>query len=355
MADSLDLAVIGAGPIGILSAALAARAGHRVGLWCPRSPAPRGATRLTLRCTGALDSSFEVAAIAGPAELARWDTVLVAIPATAYAGVLGAALPHLRDGQAVILSGALSLVQLWLQEAAQRDGRAPQIAAWGTTLGTAARSGPLAAQIATLRPRLGVAALPAAARDQLVARCAALFGDRFEPMAAQLGALLSNINPIAHAGQVIPNLSRIEKGEPWRLFANFTPAGARIAEALDVERLAIARRFGLELRPLAAHYRLSYQVEGADLAAIAQAIEVAGRGAPGPVETGHRYIEEDVPFGLVPLQRLGAVAGVPTPMLDAVVRLLGTALGRPFGELNPILAALELDRETPESLVRRLG
>ena len=57
--------------------------------------------------------------------------------------------------------------------------------------------------MATLRPRIGVAALPSAARPSLVARCATLFGDRFEGMEAQLGALLSNINPIAHAGQVI--------------------------------------------------------------------------------------------------------------------------------------------------------
>ena len=124
---------------------------------------------------------------------------------------------------------------------------------------------------------------------------------------------------------------------------------------MDVERLAIARRFGLELRSLAAHYRLSYQVEGQDIAEIAQAIEAAGRGVPGPAETGHRYIEEDVPFGLVPMQRLGAVAGVPTPMLDSVVGVMGCALGRPFGQLNPILDALDLGRETAESLVRRLS
>ena len=137
----LDLAVIGSGAIGILSATLAARAGHRVGLWCPRGPAPPGAASLTLRCTGALEATSEVAAIAGPAELPRWGNILVAIPATAYADVLGAALPHLRDGQAVIFSGALSLAQLWLHEAALRVGATPEIAAWGTTLGTACGAG----------------------------------------------------------------------------------------------------------------------------------------------------------------------------------------------------------------------
>ncbi len=354
MTDALDLAVIGAGPIGILSATLAASAGHRVGVWCPRTPAPPG-ERLVLRCTGKLESSVEVENLSGPQSLAGWSNVLVALPATAYADVLGMAMPFLHQRQTVIFSGALSLVQFWLRDAIQRRGPAPDLLAWGTTLGTASRVQPLHAKVATVRPRLGVSALPATRLQALTARCAALFGDRFDPAPAHLATLLANINPIAHAGQVIPNLTRIENGEAWRLFANFTSAGARIAEAIDAERLAIGRRFGIPLRSLADHYRLSYGVKGEDLAALAQAIEAAGLGAPGPQSIDHRYIGEDVPYGLVVLQRIGAIAGVATPCLDMAIALLGCALDRPYGQMNPVLAGLHLETETAESLAQRFA
>lgn len=353
MTDSLDLAVIGAGPIGILSATLAASAGHRVGVWSPRTPLE--GERVTLRCSGALESSVEAETISDPQSLAGWSHVLVALPATAYAGVLGMALPFLHERQTVILSGALSLVQFWLRDSVQRHGAAPDLVAWGTTLGTANRVAPLHARIATVRPRLGVSALPSSRLQDVTVRCAALFGERFEPAPAHLATLLSNINPIAHAGQVIPNLTRIENGEPWRLFANFSRAGARIAEAIDAERMEIGRRLGVTLRSLADHYRLSYAVKGEDLAALAQAIEAAGLGAPGPENTKHRYIEEDVPYGLAVLQQIGASVGVATPNLDLAIALLSCGLNRPYKQLNPILAELRLEAETAESLAQRFA
>ncbi|MET4575900.1 NAD/NADP octopine/nopaline dehydrogenase family protein [Ottowia thiooxydans] len=353
MADSLDLAVIGAGPIGILSATLASLAGHRVGLWSPRTPV-QGA-RITLRCSGKLESAVEVENMAGPDSLGSWSHVLVALPATAYDDVLGRAAPFLRSQQTVIFSGALSLVQFWLKDILAKQGSSPELIAWGTTLGTASRVEPLHARVSTVRPRLGVSALPSERLQALTQVCARLFGDRFEAAPAHLATLLANINPVAHAGQVIPNLTRIEHGEPWRLFANFTSAGTRIANAIDAERLEIGLRLGLQLRSLADHYRLSFGVEGDDLAALAQSIEAAGLGSQGPESVSHRYIEEDVPYGLVTLQRIGAVVGVETPHLDIAIELLSCALNRPYGEMNRILQGLGLESETPASLAQRFS
>ena len=38
----------------------------------------------------------------------------------------------------------------------------------------------------------------------------------------------------------------------------------------------------------------------------------------------HRYITEDIPYGLVPLAYLGDLAGVPTPIMDAMIDLAST-------------------------------
>ncbi len=353
MTEPLDLAVIGAGPIGILSATQAAKAGHRVGMWNPRgrSPAPE---RYALKCTGALDAEVEVEAIADPAALAKAQTVLIAIPATAYQPVLSAVAPHLRQGQDVIFSGALSLAQLWLREKTIENGSAPAIATWGTTLGTAIRVSPMHAHVTSIRPRLTVTASPSHRVTELVARCAALFPGQFEAADEPLATLLSNINPVAHAGQVIPNLSRIEKGEEWSLYGNFRHSGVNISMGIDAERLAIARSFGLEVRPLDEHYRLSFGVDREDVVSIAQAIEQAGRPTPGPTSITHRYIEEDVPFGLVVLQRLGRMASIPTPVLDVSIALLSCALQRPFQKLNTIIDDILTDDESLSALSSRL-
>jgi opine dehydrogenase len=352
----MRLAIIGAGPIGALSAALAAAGGHEVAFWCPRG-APRhgivAGNRLTLRCTGALEAEAAVESLAGPEALADWPNILLAVPGDAYPAVLPQLLPVLTDAHNVICGGALSLAPLFLSERMVARGKAPGIVAWGTTLGTARILPDRTVHVGTVRKRFEMAALPSSRLDALIALCATLFGDRFDPAASLLVPLLSNINPVAHAGQVIPNMSRIEKREAWQLFANFDQTGARIATSIDAERVSIAAAFGVTVRSLARHYHLSYHVPEESVAQIAASIEAAGRGPRGPATFAHRYIEEDMPFGLTVYEVLGRIAGVPTPNLSAALTVLSTATDRPLRALNPLIAELGLETETMPGLIAR--
>ncbi len=349
----MRLAVVGAGPIAGLSAVLASQEGHEVALWCPRGGPRHGIVsggRVGIRCTGVLEGVADVALLPDAGALADWSNLLVAVPGNAYSAVLPVLLPMLSAAHVVICSGALSLAPLWL---AERAAARPGIVAWGTTLGTARTLPDRTIQVGTVRGRFELASLPAARRNELAIRCAMLFGDRFTPVDSLLIPVLSNINPVAHAGQVIPNLSRMERGEAWQLFDCFGPAGAAIAEAIDAERLAIARAFGVQVRSLARHYHLSYHVPEGPVAGIAAAIEASGRGPRGPATLAHRYVEEDIPFGLAVYEALGRIAAVPTPVLSTAVTVLETATGRPLRTLNSLLTELRLEAETVDGLVQR--
>ncbi len=349
----MRLAIVGAGPIAGLSAVLAASHGHEVALWCPRGNPRHGTvtgSRMAVRCTGALEGTAEVTLLAAAAALADWPNLLLAVPGNAYPTVLPTLLPVLSAAHMVICGGALSLAPLWL---AERAPETPGIVAWGTTLGTGRIGADGAVQVGTMRGGFELACLPAARRDELAARCAALFGGPFTTVGSLLVPLLSNINPVAHAGQVIPNLSRIERGEAWQLFDCFGPAGAAIAAAIDAERLAVAGGFGVQVRSLARHYHLSYHVAEGPVADIAAAIEAGGRGPRGPATLAHRYVDEDMPFGLAVFEALGRIAAVPTPVLSAALTVLAVATGRPLRDLNPLLAELGLGTETVEGLAKR--
>ncbi|WP_431280917.1 NAD/NADP octopine/nopaline dehydrogenase family protein [Humitalea sp. 24SJ18S-53] len=355
---SLRLAVIGAGAIGGLSAALAAEAGHEVAIWSPRG-APRHGTvtdgRLALRCTGALVAEHSVALLPDAAALSDWPILLLAVPGDAYPLLLPAVLAALQPGQTVICGGALSLAPLWLKEQAEARGLTPGIVAWGTTLGTGRITPERKIQVGTVRARFEAAALPADRRDALLATCVALFGDRFSAVDSLLLPLLSNINPVAHAGQVIPNLSRIERHEAWQLFEHFGEAGGRIAAAIDAERIAIATVFGQPVRSLARHYHLSYHVPEGPLPAIAAAIEADGRAPRGPVSLDHRYLDEDMPYGLAVYEVLGRIAAVPTPQISAALTLLSCASGKELRQGNPLIAWLGLEGMDVAGLRARCG
>lgn len=357
-----SVAIVGAGPIGRATAAYLAHHQHHAGpvaLWSPSGKGTKalatanGTGRLTYE--GALGGTADVGIVDSPGALGRFDVVLIALPGHAYPAVLPRVVAHLHAGQTVIVSGALSLAPLWIYERAGTPGARPVVAAWGTTLATARHAGEAAVYINTIRTKFEVAAIAAGQCDAAIATCCALFGDRFTPAPNILAAALLNVNPVAHAAEVLPNLTRIEKREHWPLFDCLTPAAARIGEALDAERQAIARGFGFEVRSIHEHTHLSYHVPTGSYAEMAAAIHAKYGGPPGPVTLEHRYVLEDVPYGLVFYEVLARIVRVPTPNLSAAITLISTACGRDFRRDNPLLAELGIEGASRDALLARCG
>lgn len=355
-----NVAIIGAGLIARATAAYLAHHGHRVGLWSPsgRSVASlrarTGSSRLgELEYRGALSGSASVDLLDAPGDIEAYEVLVVALPADAYAQVLPRALPHIRARHRVIVSGALSLLPLWIHERAGNGLARPLVVSWGTTLATARRSNEADVELGTLRKRFDAATVPVHRLDEGVAICRELFGDRFDPADSVLSTALSNVNPVAHAAEALPNLTRMERGETWYLFDCLTPAAARLAEALDLERLRVAQAFGLTVRSLATHYHLSYHVPLGSLAEMAAAIHARDQAPAGPKTAQHRYVLEDVPYGLVFYERLAAIAGTMVPVMSSAITLACAAYGRDFRTDNRILADLALDGISAPGLLAR--
>ncbi|NYE23989.1 NAD/NADP octopine/nopaline dehydrogenase family protein [Pigmentiphaga litoralis] len=357
--------VVGAGPIGCATAAALATRGHHVAMWSPTgrrlsldapapgndSPSPAATARFA--CTGALDTNIRVDWLTDVRQVSHADVVIVCLPGNAYADVLATLAPHWRTGQQVHVSGALSLVSLWMAEEAARRGVSLQVAAWGTTLTTAYFRPDGVLHLNRWRDRIDLACTGAGRADDALATCEHLFGKRFVASDSLLAPTLANINPIAHAAEVIPNLSRMERGETWPLFGCFNRAVARLADRLDAERLAVALAFGLSLPTLQQHYQKSYDVPFGPLEDMAQAIHERGMGPNGPASLSHRYVIEDAPFGLAFQEALGRLANVPTPTLSSALTIFDAVYATDWRQRNFLPDALGLAADTPASLQAR--
>jgi len=354
------VAILGAGPIGRATAAYLAHHGHAVGIWSPsgRGTAPLAARagvpgRGAIEYVGALAGRVDVAILDRAEGIADYEVIVIALPGHAYHRVLTPILPRIRADQVVIASGALSLLPLWVHERAGNGQARPVVVSWGTTLGTARRLEQADVEINTIRSSFEVAAVPAVRGDAALALCQSLFGDRFRLVPNMLATALSNVNPVAHAAEALPNLTRMERGEHWFLFDCLTPAAARIAETIDRERLAIAQAYGVQVRSLEEHYHLSYHVPRGSVAEIAAAIHARDGAPPGPKTLEHRYVLEDVPYGLVFYEQLATSAGVVIPVMASAITLAGAAYARDFRRENLLLADLDLGRLSPSALLAR--
>lgn len=362
--------ILGAGAIGCATAAFLSARRIPVAMWSPTASRLKlEAGKAQFECVGAVSASIAVDRLSSLDSLSDYSHIFVCLPASLYQQVLTSAGPHWQDGQTIIVSGALSLVPLWIKNMAAANNIRVTTVGWGTTLTTAHFLPDGRLHINALRDRIDMAWLPARsvvateAGDELSAQdheigtqsayvdCQQFFGDRFLLTDNLLASTLANINPIAHAAEVIPNLTRMDRGEAWQLFGNFTGVVANMAEALDRERLALARRLGFALPTLAQHYERSYHVKGGPLNEMAQAIEERGAGPLGPSLLAHRYVLEDVPFGLVFLERLAQVSDVPCPTLSACITLLEAGYKQSFRDQNFLMTSLLPDAMSVEELL----
>jgi opine dehydrogenase len=292
-----------------------------------------------LVATGAVVGWFHPRIAASCADaLAGAEAVVVAVPGYGHRHVLDAAAPHLRDEQTVIFSSHMSLAALYLARLLRKRGVATPIAVLGTTVVTGQQTAPDAVTVGTIRALLDIAVVPESATARGIEVCRTLFGDRFMPRSGLLAIALSNVNAQNHLAIALCNLTRMELGEAWGQNRYLTPAVAGLIEALDAERLAIAKAFGLTVRTIHEHFHLSFGVPMGPLAEMAQALPQPGKNGPATLDT--RYVTEDIPFGLAPTIRLAALAGVPAPLHESGLRLISALYGRDFAAENDILPEL---------------
>jgi len=341
----MRVSLLGAGAIAFGSAAYLAKAGHDPLLWSPSGQATAELDGGTpLRARSAVEGSFSVRVAHSAAEAVESaDVVMIALPGYGHRMVMDAAAPHLRSGQAVIISSHASFGALYLSNLLAARGLQIPIIVWGTTVTTGRKISGTEVNVATVRQKLDIATLPFSAQEEGYQLCTALFGDRFVQRDGLLAIALSNLNPQNHLGIALMNLTRMERGEVWSQGENVTPAVGRFIEALDAERLAIAAALRLQVRTVREHFSLSFHVPMGDVSTMNQEMHRQGRGGIGPATAQSRYVLEDVPFGLLPTTKLGRLVARPAVLHEAGIAIFSAAYGRDFEADNDLLPALALD------------
>jgi opine dehydrogenase len=152
-----------------------------------------------------------------------------------------------------------------------------------------------------------------------------------EPASSVLQTSLQNANPIIHPAVTISNAARIEMTGGEFLFyeEGVSDSVGRLIEALDEERIAIGRKLGIEILPdPEMGMRQGYMLENNYGEAYRKAPGFLGIGAQPQLD--HRYLHEDVGYGLVFMSGLGRQIGVATPAMDAVIRVASIIMARDY-------------------------
>jgi opine dehydrogenase len=285
------------------------------------------------------------------------DLIVVTVPAVAHEYLARSLAPHLSGGQIVLLNpghtgGALHFARLLRSFGCQVDFRLCET----VTLTYICRM-PEPARVEVYRrtTELRCAAFPAKHTGEVVGQVGAAFPN---VVAAEnvMATGLSNINAIMHPAGMLGNAGWIEKtgGDFFWYREGITPAIGAWIDAVDRERLEIVRLLGCEpLRFVDIFHKAGLTTSaGRDSGSAYQAIHASEPNftLKSPPSLDHRYIREDVGYGLVPMAEIGKLAGVKTPVMDALITLASVALGEDFRSAGLTLEKMGLGGIRREAL-----
>jgi opine dehydrogenase len=276
------------------------------------------------------------------------DVIIVVTGGNAQAVVARSLAPLLRNGQVILLiqgnTGGSLIVRRALDDAGCRAD--VDVAEMDNYPYSCWRLGPTRIRPIVRKRWLQIAAFPGNRIGAVFPRLSPLFP---EAVAAPniLYTGFTNANAMLHVANCVANAGRIESGESYKFYAEgVTPAVARLYEAINAERVAVAAALGASVPSLADWFDRVYGVREATLVETCQLLTYNSDGpyqATGtPKSLDHKFITEDVPTGLIPMREIGAAARVKTPAIDALVEVVRKMTGKDFAADARTLESLGL-------------
>ncbi len=260
------------------------------------------------------------------------DLIVVAAPASAHEYLAKALAQHVAEHQRILLNPGHTGGSFHFSQLLRTAGASATVKICETvTLSYICRM-PQPARVEVYRrtAHLCCAAFPAKDSHGLIEDVQRVFPN-IVPAENVLETGFSNINAIMHPAGMVGNAGWIEKTGGDFLFyrEGITCAVAEWIGKVDEERVQIVERLGLA--PLSFvdifHRAGLTSDEARRSGSIYRAINESApnRTIKSPPTLNHRYINEDVGYGLVPMAEIGGIVGVETPVMDALVLLASVA------------------------------
>ena len=334
----MKIAVLGAGAGGTAIAFDCSFHGHEVRLFdFPQFPEniEAIAQKKCINAEGDISGSANVAYAGHDIDVALKDAELIYVVGPAYSTEpFGKAVAGmLRPGQTVIVSpsscgGALAFKQaagLALEDDSIRVAET-------STLHYAVRLVKPGHVRVFLKLKAGnlLAALPNKHTNDILQLISDVYPS-MEPAQSVLQTSLQNANPIIHPAVTLANSARIEGTGGDFLFyeEGVSDSTGRMIKALDQERIAIGAKLGIIVAPdPQMGMRQGYMLEDNYGTGYRKAPGFLGIGAQPQLD--HRYLNEDVGYGLVFMSRLARQVDVETPTMDAMIRLTSVLMNRDY-------------------------
>jgi opine dehydrogenase len=285
------------------------------------------------------------------------DIVMVIVPAFAQCRFAEFSAPYLRSEQLVLLSPGNfgGCFEFWkvMRELGSRES--PLLCETECMTYSGFKSGSAEIEVAGYKHGHAMAAFPGHRTSEAMERLKPIF----PTMKAARNVLetgLRNVNTVMHPPMMVLNAGRIEytQGDFLLYWHGVTKGVGFVVERVEDERLALGKALELNLPPTRDVLLEWYGHSGAKGDRLSEVMRTNPvyelDSAPPSLE--HRFLTEDIPYGMIPMENMAELAGVSTPITTALIELGSALLNRDLRNEARDLEYLGLQDLTLDELKR---
>ncbi len=333
--------VCGAGHQGLSMSAHLALNGINVHLWNrTRKNIQSIIDTHIISCSGILNGDAKIGKASSNIDDVVADFVMVTTPSCAYKDIAKLLAPFARSEMVIVLNPGRTFGAIEFAEELKKNGikHLPHIAETQTIVYTCRKSGPNSTKILAMKKNVEIAAIRGSDINYILNRMPNCLKSHFKVVDSVGMTSLSNVGMVLHCAPVMMNIGWIESEKVAfkYYYDGITPSIAHFLEKIDAERQNVAKAAGYNVESVMEWMKRTYSVEGNSLYECIRNNN-AYREIDAPPTINTRYIFEDVPNGLVPIEAMGQSYGVSTPNISTIIDLVCTvtdvdyrAIGRRF-------------------------
>jgi opine dehydrogenase len=284
--------------------------------------------------------------------IANAKIIFIVVPASAHFDIAKRIAPHVKKNQSIILNPGRTAGCLEVRNVLSANGCSdlPNILETQSLFCACRTIYPGKVNIISFKIDNSISCIPRYKLDELKSELALIYNNKICPCSV-LQTSIENIGAILHPAPVILNSGWIESRDVFfpHYYYGISRSIARFLERMDIERMAVADKYGLAVRSVKEWHEYNYGAKGKDLFDTLQKnSDYASIDAPRTLT--HRYITEDIPTGLVPISELGRAAGINTPIIDLIIEIGSSLLEIDFRKEGRNLQRLGLEGKTVEEI-----
>ena len=287
----------------------------------------------TITSRGVVEGTAKIKKVSTDIREVLKKVIMITTPSSAHNDLARMLAPLVSEENIIILNpgrtfGALNFI-CNLKKAGCKN--LPIVAETQTIVYTCRRSDINEVEIFALKNHVEIAAYKKDCLKKIMDAIPTCLRTFFIPVENYMQTSLSNVGMVLHCAPLLMNVGWVEsnKVEFKYYYDGISKTVADVLEKIDHERVEVASAAGIQIDSVSEWLKMTYSTHGDSLYECLQNNRYY-REIDAPKSLQHRYVEEDVPNGLVAIESLADYYDMKTPVISTIINFANIVMNKDY-------------------------